>query len=42
MWTTRVDKGESYKVCSECGKTPRRGMKDGDPRAHDRSDNMWG
>jgi hypothetical protein len=22
-WTTRVDEGESYKVCAYCGKTPR-------------------
>jgi len=22
-WTTRVEHGESYKVCSACGKTPR-------------------
>jgi hypothetical protein len=21
-WTTRVEQGESYKVCSKCGKTP--------------------
>ena len=22
-WTTHTEKGESYKVCSACGKTPR-------------------
>jgi hypothetical protein len=22
-WTTRVEGGESYKVCTACGKTPR-------------------
>jgi hypothetical protein len=21
-WTTRVEEGESYKVCASCGKTP--------------------
>ena len=27
-WMTRVEGGESYKVCSECGKMPRRGVAD--------------
>jgi hypothetical protein len=29
-WTTRVDQGEKYKVCSKCGGAPRRGMKNPD------------
>ena len=41
VWTTRVEKGESYKICSACGKTPRGGMKDVDARAHDRYEKMW-
>jgi hypothetical protein len=40
-WTTRVDQGESYKVCSACGKTPGGGMKDQDARAHDHYPSMY-
>ena len=39
--TTQVEQGESYKVCSACGKTPRGGMKDVDARTHDRYEKMW-
>jgi hypothetical protein len=32
-WTTRVEEGESYKVCANCGKPPRasRGKKQEGP-----------
>ena len=32
-WTTHVEEGESYKVCANCGKTPRapRGKKQEGP-----------
>jgi len=29
-WTTRVERGESYKVCAVCGKSPREPMPPGD------------
>ena len=34
-WTRRVERGESYKVCSACGRTPRTGAYA--PRAHGES-----
>ena len=40
-WTTQMAQGESVKVCSECGTTPRRGMGDPDARAHDRYEQMY-
>ena len=34
-WTTRVEQGESYEVCSNCGKTPRSVKKDVTPPERD-------
>jgi hypothetical protein len=34
-WATRVTQGETYKVCSACGKTPRGIRKDIEGRAED-------
>ena len=28
-WTTRVEEGESYKVCASCGKTPQGSRRSG-------------
>ena len=40
VWTTRVEQGEKYRVCSECGGTPRQG-KNVVGRAHDHHAAMY-
>jgi hypothetical protein len=37
-WTTRVEGGESYKVCTACGKSPRESGQPGEPTDHGLSD----
>ena len=41
VWTTRVEKGESYQVCSACGKSSGGGKGDIQGRAHDQYPSMY-
>ena len=36
VWTTRVEQGEAFQVCSECGRPPRDRTKGPENPPHDR------